>query len=480
MICPKCGANMILSRGVCAKCGYDIEVNRLTRRYSCYFYNRGLERARNRDLSGAADMLRRALKVNKKNVDARNLLGLVYFETGDPVSAIQEWIISKSFLEEGNPAVRYLETLHANPAKLDNLNLAIRKYNGAVDAVAHDGFDLALLQLKKAVSLNPHFIRAWQMLALVYMRSGHMDKARECLKKTLTIDATNTVSMGYLRAIREMYRENRRMKISETEEDEKSEAPVLATGGKTYTSYLEEQDRIDYKVLLSLLAGLFLGILVAYVLVIPGVKAGMKEDFKETQGEYAEQMSQYLSDIDSLEKETQSLRNKIELQEGALEANEAELEELRDKAGGINVFNMTAYYLNLKKKGTASNDELFILQKRIKAVSEEELKNESAKAIYDRVIADYPSALTVTMTSSELFDKGKALYDAGNYTSALEYFIYSYEKSADNEKNMYYLARTYHQTGDKVSALRTYTEYQERFPEGENYKSVSGYIQQLQ
>ena len=286
--------------------------------------------------------------------------------------------------------------------------------------------------------------------------------------------------MGYLRAIREMYRENRRMKISETEEDEKSETPVLATGGKTYTSYLEEQDRIDYKVLLSLLAGLFLGILVVYVLVIPGVKAGMKEDFKETQGEYAEQMSQYLSDIDSLEKETQSLRNKIELQEGALEANEAELEELRDKAGGINVFNMTAYYLNLKKKGTASNDELFILQKRIKAVSEEELKNESAKAIYDRVIADYPSALTVTMTSSELFDKGKALYDAGNYTSALEYFIYSYEKSADNEKNMYYLARTYHQTGDKVSALRTYTEYQERFPEGENYKSVSGYIQQLQ
>ena len=61
MICPKCGANMLLTKGVCVKCGYDIEVNRLTRRYSCYFYNRGLERARNRDLSGAAEMLKRAL-----------------------------------------------------------------------------------------------------------------------------------------------------------------------------------------------------------------------------------------------------------------------------------------------------------------------------------------------------------------------------------------------------------------------------------
>ena len=214
MICPKCGANMIVSKGVCAKCGYDIEVNRQTRKYSCYFYNRGLERARNRDLSGAVDMLRRALRISKKNVDARNLLGLVYYEMGDPVSAIQEWIISRSFLEENNPAARYLEQLHANPSKLDNLNLAIRKYNGAVDAVAHDGDDLAILQLKKAVSLNPKFIRAWQMLALIYMKYGQMDKARTCLRKTLAIDVTNTVSMKYLREIRAMLRANRKLKVS--------------------------------------------------------------------------------------------------------------------------------------------------------------------------------------------------------------------------------------------------------------------------
>ena len=476
MICPKCGANMTLTKGTCAKCGYDIEVNRLTRRYSCYFYNRGLERARNRDLSGAAEMLQRALKVSKKNVDARNLLGLVYYELGDPVSAIQEWIISKSYLEENNPASRYLEILHANPAKLDNINLAIRKYNGAVDAIAHDGMDLAMLQLKKAVSLNPNFIRAWQMLALLYMKTGRMDKARECLKRTLEIDAANTVSNGYLRAIREMFRENRRLRITETEPEDDTQEP---TTGRTYSSYLEEQDRFDYKSLISILAGIFLGIMVIYFLVIPGVKAGMKEEFKTTQAEYAEQMSQYLADIDSLEKETQSLRNKIDIQETELDANRQELEDLRDKAGGINVFNMTAYYLNLRKKGSASKDELFILQKRIHAVSEEELKNASAKAIYDRVLEDYPEAVTVTMTSSELYEKGRALFDAQKYVEALEYFTYSYEKSADNEKNMYFLGRASQLTGDKAAALKYYTEYMERFPEGENYKTVAGLVQQL-
>ena len=49
------------------------------------------------------------------------------------MSAIQEWIISKSFLEEGNPAVRYLETLHANPAKLDNLNMYLRVLMSAAE-----------------------------------------------------------------------------------------------------------------------------------------------------------------------------------------------------------------------------------------------------------------------------------------------------------------------------------------------------------
>jgi Tfp pilus assembly protein PilF len=478
MICPKCGANMIISKGVCAKCGYDIEVNRQTRKYSCYFYNRGLERARNRDLSGAADMLRRALKISKKNVDARNLLGLVYCEMGDPVSAIQEWIISRSFLEENNPATQYLETLRSNPSKLDNLNLAIRKYNGAVDAVAHDGDDLAILQLKKAVSLNPKFIRAWQMLALIYMKYGQMDKARTCLRKTLAIDVTNTTSMKYLREIRAMLRANRKLKVAVEEQEDEQEAEVVTT--KTYASYLEEQDHIDYRVLISLLIGIFLGIMVVYFLVVPGIKTGMRQEFKGTQAEYAEQMSKYLTDIDALEKEAQSLRNKIDMQETELEANAAELEDLRDKAGGINMFNMTAYYLNLRQKGEATKDELFILQKRINAVSQEELSNEMAKQIYDRVLADYPDAKSVTMTSSELYEKGRALYDKSRYTEALEYFTYSYEKSADNEKNMYYLARTYQLTGNNTAALRYYNEYTERFPEGEFISSVNGYIKQLQ
>ena len=54
---------------------------------SNYWYNDGLRKAQIRDLSGAIDLLKRSLKFNKLNVQARNLLGLVYVETGEAVAA---------------------------------------------------------------------------------------------------------------------------------------------------------------------------------------------------------------------------------------------------------------------------------------------------------------------------------------------------------------------------------------------------------
>ncbi len=483
MICPKCGANMTLRKGSCTKCGFDIEVNQKTRKMSCYFYNQGLAKAKIRDLSGAVEMLNRALKISKKNVDARNLLGLVYFEMGETVQAIHEWIISKSYLEGGNPAERYLSILQANPAKLDNLNVAIRKYNAALELANRGGDDLALIQLKKAVQLNPKFIRAWQLLALLYMRAGENDRARRCLKRTLSIDIANTDSIRYLKEIRLMNRMDRQLQITIPEPGaEQEDAEELK--GKSKTGILPhfqyEEDKPDYKVFISLVVGLFLGIMVVFFMVVPGVKSGMQEEFKTKQAEHGEELSQYLADIDALEKENQSLQSKLELQEIDLDALNEEVEELAGKVGGVNMFNMVSYYLKLKSGKSASKVELYVLQKRLKAVSEEELSNKAAQEIYDRVVDDYPDALTVTMTSTELYQEGAELYAAEKYSQALEFFEFSYEKSADNEKNLYYLARTYHLLKDTEKAVKYYNEYMERFPEGEYYDTANRFASGLQ
>lgn len=486
MICPKCGANMTLKKGVCPRCGYDIEINQETRKYSCYFYNRGLEKAKIRDLSGAVDMLKRSIKVNKKNVDARNLLGLVYFEMGETIAAVDEWIISRSLLNGNNPAERYLDTLQKNMTKLDELNNAIKKYNAGLSLAQQGGYDLALIQLKKAVSLNPHFIRAWQLLALVYLQKNDTEHARKCIKRTLRIDIANTDSICYLKEIREITHKGRQIRLVLPDpEEELSDNPTDRTVKRTILpNYTYEEDRPDYRSFISLLVGVFLGIMVIYFMVVPGVKKGMQQEFKSTQSDYAEQLSGVLSDNESLERSIQSLQSKLELQDIELEDYETQVAELSDKAGGVNMFRLIAYYMSLQSQGaddtTATRTQLFLLQQRIKAVTEDELSNASAESIYESICNAYPSCMGVTMTSTELTDEGKSLFDSEKYSAALEFFEYSYAKSPDNEENLYYLAYTYQLTKDDEKAKKYYNEYTERFPEGEYIDTVNAALRKYE
>ena len=48
-------------------------------------------------MSGAEEALKLSLKYDKMNIDARNLLGLVYYETGEIVQALSHWVVSVNY-----------------------------------------------------------------------------------------------------------------------------------------------------------------------------------------------------------------------------------------------------------------------------------------------------------------------------------------------------------------------------------------------
>lgn len=86
MKCFNCGA-VLKTTDYCSHCGADVKLYRRMLQLSNAYYNEGLAKAKVRDLTGAVMSLRQSLKFNKKNTDARNLLGLVYFEMGEVVDA---------------------------------------------------------------------------------------------------------------------------------------------------------------------------------------------------------------------------------------------------------------------------------------------------------------------------------------------------------------------------------------------------------
>ena len=196
MRCIKCGATLT-DPEYCSSCGTEIHVYDKIIRLSNTWYNLGLEKAKARNLSGAMEDLRYSLELNKHNIPARNLLGLVYYEVGEVVSALTEWIISKNLEPEKNIADEYINAIQANPARLETINQTIKKYNQSLLYCQQGSEDLAIIQLKKVLSLNPNLVKAHQLLALLYIRTEEYERAGRELKRALAIDKTDNISLHY-------------------------------------------------------------------------------------------------------------------------------------------------------------------------------------------------------------------------------------------------------------------------------------------
>ena len=273
MICYNCGCNLS-EHDFCTNCGVDVSVYKKVLKISNNFYNEGLEKAGVRDLSGAIQSLRQSLKFNKNNVEARNLLGLVYFETGEVVAALSEWVISKNLRPKKNIADDYINVVQSNPTRLDTINKTIKKYNQALLYCNQDSKDLAVIQLKKVLSLNSKYIRAHQLLALLYIDAEDWPRAERELLRCEQIDSGNTTTRRYLKEVNAMLHpeENEESKAPKRKKKEASEEVFrYQSGNETIIQPLDvkEPKGVSFSAILYLLIGLGIGVAMTVFLILP-------------------------------------------------------------------------------------------------------------------------------------------------------------------------------------------------------------------
>ena len=204
MNCIKC--NMPLENVyVCPHCGHVDKVAKKIIYSSNWHYNQGLAKAKVRDLSGAVTSLSQSLKYNKRNTDARNLLGLIYYQMGEIVAALSEWVISVHFQERNNIAADYIQAIQNNPAKLKAANKVIQKYNLALSYMQENNADLAIIELKRVVNMSPTYIRAYQLLGLLYMQRKQYAAARKVLMRAVKVDRNNMTTLRYLKEVNRLH-----------------------------------------------------------------------------------------------------------------------------------------------------------------------------------------------------------------------------------------------------------------------------------
>ena len=115
-----------------------MDVGMKSRQIANAYYNIGLAKAKERDLTGAADALKKSLRFYKYQTDARNLLGLIYHEIGEVGAALAQWIISLNFQQAGNLAEEYLKALQDAPGYLDMADQSAKKYNQSLNYAHND------------------------------------------------------------------------------------------------------------------------------------------------------------------------------------------------------------------------------------------------------------------------------------------------------------------------------------------------------
>ena len=143
------------------------------------YYNLGLEKAKMRDLSGAAQSLKDSLHFNKYQTDARNLLGLIYYESGEVSDALVQWVISLNLQPEKNLADHYLDEIQRKPGQLEIESQNIKTFNQALWHAQNGSDDLAIMQLARVVQAKPHFVKAHLLdRKSTRLNSSHITRSR--------------------------------------------------------------------------------------------------------------------------------------------------------------------------------------------------------------------------------------------------------------------------------------------------------------
>ena len=317
MNCMNCGAFLIDKElDYCPNCGCNVLIQKKVDYLSRQYYNQGLEKASVRDLSGAISCLKQSLIYNKHNIQARNLLGLVYFETGEVVAALSEWVISKNLQPNRNLATEYINKLQANSNKLEAINETIRKYNDALNLCREGHEDMAAIRLKRILTQNPKLIKGYHLLALIQMKEGEYNKARRTLRKAVRIDKTNTTTLRFLREIDEqtgvttkLERQNKkrifRNGAAAKRESDGNEGEVVIQ-----TPAYKEQSRISLFFMLA--AGFAAGLLAFYLLAVPAIRQGIYREANQQIVKYSDAVSSQGAELTKAQSQAQESGDTVE------------------------------------------------------------------------------------------------------------------------------------------------------------------------
>lgn len=409
------------------------------------WYNDGLKKANIRDLSGAILSLKKSLQYNRDNVAARNLLGLAYYGRGEVVEALVEWVISKNIKSHGNIATYYIKKVQESPSELEMINQAVKKYNQCLVYCQQGGEDLAAIQLRKVIASHPSFVKAYQLLALIYIQTEQYAKARQMLRKAHKLDTTNEITLRYMHELKKM-RSGKESRV------EKDQSVSYKLGNETIIQPISStlKDNAGMMTILNIVIGIIVGAAVVWFLFVPSIKQKLAMEAKAEIIEYSEQLAAKNTEIDLLTRELEQYRLQSEATADAMQKAQNTTSDYEA------LVNVIEHYYDKNYSRVKLTDELL----KIKTDS----LGEKGKQIFTEI-----SNEVYGEQCKSLYESAQRSFAVANYSTVIEKLerVVAMKEGYEDGEAILMLMESYHERGESEKATAKYERIKALFPNTE-------------
>ncbi|NLD47957.1 MAG: tetratricopeptide repeat protein [Clostridiaceae bacterium] len=358
------------------------------------------------------------------------------------------------------PPVDLNRLLETNPDIPDNVRNSIVLYNKALENFRTKSEDIAIIELRKAISLNPDFYEASNLLGVFYIYTGENKKAEEVLKKVVEAERNSVLALEYLKEINPEYdasgakqskdrkQKTENIKTAKSSEKRKKETNKVNNYSLKDSGNPPIKRKSNLNGVIRNSIGFLLGALLVFIVVMIMYFADNKtvDPVKKAEPQNTAAANEYNNHQKELE----------ELEQAYLEASNS----LKEASSKLSYYTSVAKLLEIEKlvseKSYESAADLLLQLKNIEFKGIEKEK-------YEKLLKD-----SISNAAGNVFSEGRKLLEAKKYQEALDYFnkAASYEVSGWKYQsvNLYYQGYCYKELNNITMATKIFNEVIEKFP----------------
>lgn len=316
----------------------------------------------------------------------------------------------------------------------ENTIKAIQLFNKALDDIKSGNEDIAIIQLKKAISLYPSFYEAMNLLGICYYAAGKEEAARNAFKQVIDADDSSLKAMQYINKMDGLVEQTDSASVSSKKKSSKSsKSSRTSKEGGTFSEWLAKglkaEDNSIYG--LKYIAGILIGaVIVGFIwYMVPTNKSLFIIEKTENiikDPELENHISQLNSRIEKLEQDLDSRKEEnLKLMESFRVYKDwvARLKQAEDNYNEGKF--VEAAELMMNQQGTTVPDDLRgmydSLWDEIRLKAANQYYNDGNKTYNGnsaRDIGIYRTALEQYETAIELIDADNVSYKAALYYQA--------------------------------------------------------------